>query len=104
MALTGLHVSAGYAGSATHRYASAKILGRQLWSQTLATAGTTANTAPASRDTEGDPIFQIAASVDAFVAIGPNPDATNGARIFVRANTDWTAYAQQGDRLSWVPA
>jgi hypothetical protein len=70
----------------------------------MATAGMTTNAAPATHDTQGDPVFQIAASSDAFVAIGPNPDATNGPRIFVRGNTDWSAYAQPGDRLAWIPA
>lgn len=104
MALSGLHVSAGYAGPASQRYSGAKILGRQMWSQTLASAGTTTNAAPPTRDAEGEPIFQIASSVDAFVSIGPNPDATNGTRIFVRANTDWTVYAQPGDKLTWIAA
>lgn len=108
MAFSGLHVAAGYAGAASNRWASVAIIGRTVWSQTMASAGVTTNVAPPTRDVEGDPIFQVSTSIDAFVAIGPNPDATNGPRQFIKANSDglggMSLYANPGDKLAWVPA
>jgi hypothetical protein len=103
MAFSGLHVVAAYAGS-YRRDTTMAILGRPVWSETLATAGTTTNAAPANSDSAGEPMFQVYAVADAFIAIGRSPNATTGARIFVPAASYVEVYAEQGDRLAWVAA
>lgn len=104
MALSGMHVACGYAGSSTNRWATLSAIGRTIWSETLASPGTTTNTAPASSDTAGDPIFQVRSTVDSFVSLGPVPNASSGPRQFVAAATEYTFYAQPGDKLAWVAA
>jgi hypothetical protein len=100
MALAGLHAACGYAGSSTNRWATLSAVGKTVWSETLASPGTTTNTAPASSDVAGDPVFNIRSSIDAFVPLGPTPNASTGPRQFVAANTDYTFYAQPGDKLA----
>lgn len=104
MAFSGLHVTCGYAGSFTNRNTTLSLLGKVVWSQTFASAGTTTNSAPAASDAAGDPMFQVRASADSFVAIGPTPNASTGARIFVPAGERVEFYGQPGDRLAWVAA
>ncbi len=52
----------------------------------------------------GDPIFYLRSSQDAWVAIGPTPDASNGPRMLLAANTDFGLYVDPGDKLAWLPA
>lgn len=110
MALSGLHV----AHNLVHSPNSCGLQGRLLWSETLASAGTTVNAAQPNRPTEGGfgpsfPAFEVSASVDAWVAFGPSPDASqaagagNTARYLVRAGTDRQWFAQAGDRVAWAP-
>lgn len=104
MAFSGLHVTSAYAGPMSHRFAAMPLLGRPVWSETMASAATTAQAAPAVHDAAGEPIFQVRASADSFVAIGASPNASTGARIFVPAGEKVEFYAQPGDRLAWVLA
>ena len=104
MALTGLHVACGYAGSQSQRWASMALIGKTIWSETLTTAGTTTNVAPAASDIAGDPIFEVNSAADAFVSIGKTPDAVNGTRQFVCGGQDYSFYAQPGDKLAWAAA
>jgi hypothetical protein len=46
----------------------------------------------------------VYAAIDAFIAVGTNPNATTGARIFVPAGTRVEVYVQPGDKLAWVVA
>ena len=98
MALTGLHVWCGYAGSPQG------LLGKGVWSQTMASAGTTTQAAPSATTPQGPPMFQVRASADAFVAIGAAPNATTGTRVFVPAGERVEFYAEAGDKLDWIPA
>lgn len=50
------------------------------------------------------PAFEVSASADVFVAVGPAPDAVNGPRMLVRAGTDRALFCNQGDRLAWSAA
>src|SRR4051794_3066466 len=102
MALSGLHVACGFIGE-TRRYDTSSLFGHVAWAQTLGSPGTTAQAAPAS-GALGDPVFQVRASADAYVAAAPSPDASSGARIFVPANETVTLYVSPGDKLAWVAA
>lgn len=104
MALSGIHVTCGYAGPLTRRDAAVGILGKRVWSETLSSASTTTNAAPANHDAAGEPMFQVYASTDAFIALGKSPNASTGARVFVPAATRVGVYAEQGDKLAWVAA
>ena len=48
--------------------------------------------------------FEISATVDTYVAVGPNPDAVTGPRVLVRAGTDRPFFCNAGDRLAWAAA
>ncbi|MBX4989558.1 hypothetical protein [Rhizobium lentis] len=104
MALTGLHVVCGYAGSQSQRYTSQALLGKISWSEAPASGVTSTNAAPAATDIAGDAIFRINAAADSWVSIGPTPDATAGTRFLVRAGADYDVYAQQGYKLQWIAA
>ena len=104
MAFSGLHVTAGYAGSRGNRSSTLSLIGEVVWSHTFTTAGTTTEVAPPAREGEGDPMFQVIASADSYVAIGPTPNASASPRILVPANAVREFYAEAGDKLAWVAA
>ena len=104
MALSGLHVVAGYAGSSSQRHLSQPLLGRIKWSETLATAGTSALGAPENSDREGQPVFRLRSSADAWIAIGRTPNASASPRLAIPANTDIDIFVEPGERVAWVPA
>jgi len=104
MALTGLHVACGFAGSMSQRYTSKALLGKLVWSEAPASGVTSTNAAPASSDVAGDPVFRINAAADSWVSIGKTPDATTGTRFLVRAGSDYDVYTQPGDKLQWIAA
>ncbi|MDK4730336.1 hypothetical protein [Rhizobium phaseoli] len=104
MALTGLHVVCGYAGSQSQRWASQALLGKIAWSEAPATGVTSTNVAPASSDVAGDPIFRVNAAADSWVSIGKTPDATAGKRFLVRSGGDYDVYAEPGDKFQWIAA
>lgn len=102
MALTGLHVVCGSIGGFGAGGQAQQLLRRAIWSQTMAAAGTTGQSAP---DVAGaEPSFELRASIDVFVAIGPNPDATTGPRIFIPANETRNLFCTKGDFVAWVAA
>jgi len=104
MALTGLHVACGFAGSQSARYTSQAILGKIVWSEAPASGVTSTNAAPAATDIAGDALFRINAAADSWVSVGKAPDATNGTRFLVRAGSDYDIYCQQGDKFQWIAA
>lgn len=103
MPFSGLHVVCAYAGSGAPQRESAPTLGRPLWSETLATAGSTTHASPGA-DRNGDAVFHLRASVDAYAAIGPSPNANTGTRVFVPVGEFVTVYTTAGDKLAWVEA
>lgn len=104
MALSGTHVTAAYAGPLYNRSFVAPILGKVIWSETMASAGTTALGAPPAREGAGMPIFRVQSSSDIFVAIGAAPNASSGPRTFVRAGEEFDFYAEPNDKLAWIAA
>ena len=97
MAFAGIHIACGM-------NLMFDRLAKPVWSRSLATAGTT-NRAAA----EGQDVWEITASADSFVAIGPTPDASQAegegasARILLRAGERRSFQARPGDRVAWVP-
>jgi len=105
MALSGLHVVAGYAGNRGFNGSTQNLLGAISWSETLAAAGTTIKVAPAYESSSfGMPLFRFRAAADSWVAIGAAPNATTGNRVLVPANTDYDLYATPGDKVAWIAA
>lgn len=106
MAFTsGVHILCGFVDTT----GEASLLGQFVWSQTMASAGTTTRAAPTRGDNDfarggADLCFEIAAGVDAFVAIGPTPDATAGARMLVRGGDTRNVLCDPGDKVAWVAA
>lgn len=105
MAFTGMHIACGYINAP----ADAALMGPVIWSQTMAGAGTTTRAAPKRGDNDfgrggADLSFEIAAAVDAFVAIGPAPDASVGPRLLVRAGETRNVSCDPGDKVAWAAA
>ncbi|TWF53306.1 hypothetical protein FHW37_104585 [Neorhizobium alkalisoli] len=103
MPLSGAHIIAGYA-STFRPERNEPILGKVVWSESPATGVTTTRTAPLPHDTMGQAIFRLRSSMDAYFAIGPNPNASASPRVFVPANTDYDVYVEPNDRAQWVAA
>ncbi|MBR0792698.1 hypothetical protein JQ631_26795 [Bradyrhizobium manausense] len=72
----------------------------------MASAGTTTNASPIESELAGAAVFSIVSSVDIYFAIGPTPDATNGPRRFLQANTPLDIFGKRsgGEYLAWVAA
>ena len=105
MALSGVHVTCCYAGNTDNPSQSYPLVGKILFSQTMASAGTTDQAAPALTITgRNNPLFQVYGSADFYVAIGPTPNASGTERAFVPAYTMREFYCAQGDKLAWVLA
>jgi hypothetical protein len=106
LALSGVHVACGYSGPGYNKRHEVALLAECKWSQTMATAGTTTNASPIESEFAGAAIFSIISTVDIFFAIGTNPDATNGSRRFLQANTPMDVFGKRegGEYLAWVAA
>lgn len=104
MALSGVHITAGYTGPYGGAHGFVALLGRSVWSQTMASAGTTTNSAPVVSDLEREPIFSLYSSADIYYALGPTPDATSGTRRFLPAATAQDVFANPGDKVAWILA
>lgn len=103
MALAGLHVVQGYAGGIGANSSVQALIANPSWSETLDAAGTTVKAAEAGTGT-GRPIFRLRSGVDVFVAIGPTPNATTGARFYIPAEFDYDIFANPGDKVAWIVA
>ncbi len=104
MALSGVHITCGYVGAKIADDWVGALFGLVSWSQTMASAGTTSQAAPQIFEHRGTPGFEVYATFDVFIAVGPAPDAVNGPRIFVPAQTTRNIFCNVGDKLAWVPA
>lgn len=102
MALTGIHVVCARVAT---RVGATLVLSAPEWSQTLASSGTTTN----ASSIDGN-MLQISAGVDAFVAIGKAPVASNatgsddGARYFLPAGATREVFCKAGDKVAWAAA
>lgn len=103
MAFVGLNVLQGYAGGAGGNNTVQSLISNPQWSETLEAPGETTNSAIGGSGT-GRPVFRFRSEVDAFVSVGPTPDATNGTRYAVPANTDYDVFANPGDKVAWTTA
>jgi hypothetical protein len=92
----GVHV---VCASLTER-ADVALVGIIAWSQTMSVAGTTSQAVPAIPSS----VFETAAAVDAYYAIGKNPDPVNGPRRLIRGGETQTQFCQPGDYFAWVAA
>lgn len=105
-----MHVVCGYYGSPA--VGSLPPLEKILWSETIASGGTSSNAAPAATAGQARPILRVYSSVAAYVvpvATGGDATQTNGntpatARQYVPANTFIDIYVQPGHKLTWAAA
>lgn len=112
MPFSGIHIVCCYAGG---RYPGSQSVGEAflplpgppVWSQSMASAGMTTMFAPLERrEGFGPPVVMIRTSVDAWVATGPSPVATdpNLPRRLVYASVPEDFFVEPGDRVAWTPA
>ncbi len=103
MALTGLHITFGYAGTNPTPIQTSSVF-RVSSSETIAAAGTSTTSAPAFNRYSGEPIARVTASAAAFVAFGTSPNATSGARIYLNALETKDFVVRPGDKIAWIAA
>jgi hypothetical protein len=110
MALAGVHLefSVGSDGDDTRLGIPVLRSGVVSGAQTMATAGTSTIAAPGVAGVAGNgytPLLSISASAPIFFAVGPTPDATNGARRYMDpANGGIDVFVNPGDRVAWILA
>ncbi len=104
MALVGLHVLAGYAGARGYKDSIQPLMNKRIWSEILQVAGESTNAAPKEGDVAGRPVFRVRCSVDAWLSIGPDPDATISPLEFLPADETKDLFVEPGDRIAWEPA
>lgn len=103
MAFTGIHVVCAFLGSNSPASTTDALLGRPIWSEKMTSAGTGNKVVPPA-EFKGDAVLHIRAAADAYVAIGPTPDAVSGpASIIVPAGEFVSLYAKAGDKFAWTP-
>jgi len=94
-----IHVECGQV-----RWASAQMqpveMAVPLWSETVATAGTTANAAPEGAG-DGAVVFTITAEVDVWVAIGATPAPGVAPRRRLKAGATRSFLAFSGAKVGW---
>jgi len=78
----------------------------RVWRQTMASPDTTSRASPCEDQLAGEPVFSFYSSADIYFAIGPNPDATNGTRRFLTANTLIDIFGDRGggEKVAWILA
>lgn len=105
MALAGMHIVFGYAGSNTDRQSGA-LLFTPYSSENKVTAGSTTITAPPSSQALGQPMVQCYPVADSFAAAGAAPNAANDTlpRVFCPAGQRTEFFVQPGDKISWAAA
>jgi hypothetical protein len=106
MALAGVHLEIGLGSDGIYNTPGAPVgRGFLLLSQTMATAGTSTIVAPGVSGSGHRPILSISASAPIFFAVGPTPDATNGARRYMDpANGSVDVFVNPGDFVAWILA
>ncbi len=104
MALSGMHITCGYVGAPVYKGTGQALMGKLTGAQTMASPGTATPVAPEATAQKGDPAFQVRASADSYVSIGPAPDASSASslRHFIPANETVTIYAEPGDKIAWI--
>lgn len=98
-ALSGVHVSCHNGSSVPATSVQRPVIGKPIWSEQPASGTPTARTVPQD---SGQFIFRVYATANVFVAIGKNPDPTNGTKVYVTAATIFDFEAVTGDKLAWV--
>ena len=102
MPLSGVHVLC----TSVRVLNGASLTAESYWSETLTSPATTTKQAP-----QDSLLFEVSAGVDAYVAWGAFPDASQlvgstyqSARKFISAGTKETFYCRQGDKVAWTAA
>ncbi len=109
MAFTGVHITCVFTGFTSDKFPQQwriALLGTAVWSETMASPGTTTHSSPYEDGLAGEPVFSLYSSADIYFAIGTNPDATNGPRQYLQANTPTDIFGDRagGEKVAWILA
>jgi hypothetical protein len=105
MPLTGVHIEFGVSSDGDDTRLGVPVLRSAIAAcQTMASAGTSTIVATGSGNGYR-PILSISASAPIYFAVGPTPDATNGARRYMDpANGSVDVFVNPGDVVAWILA
>lgn len=95
MAFSGVHITCGFTGFVSDKFPQQR-LGTAVWFETTAGPGTTAHASPYEDELACEPVFSIYSTADIYFAIGTNPEATNGTRRVLQANTPMDIFCDRG--------
>ena len=104
MATPAFHVACAYVGSPTGKAKDRSLISAPVWSAHALAPSTASPAVPSGIDERGDPVFQMVATVDTYVAIGPTPNANQSPRLLLKANDVTTVYCKPGDKVAYVAA
>ncbi len=102
MAFAGIHVEAGFAGVRGAKDTIQSLLGKRVWSETVAAAGTTVGEAPNAGQGAGQMILRISAAADSYVSIAKVPNASADPRILIRAGERLDEPCEPGDKVAFI--
>lgn len=106
MAFAGVIVSQVFVGVNGADGTAPAIVSKPTQSESIAAPGTTTMVATkGTRDAvlrDGQPCFVYVAAADAYVAIGPTPDASASPRRLAKAGVEYTVGVAVGDKLAYI--
>ena len=99
------YITCNFSGGSGKRGLTLPVLGPLIWSQTMASPGTTTNSAPAGNQEQGDPMFDIISTSNVIlVAIGPAPNAATDPHDVVLEGERLQRFCNPGDKVAWITA
>lgn len=105
MAFSGLDIACVFSGGPGWGQNSLPIHSNAVWSETVASGGTSANKVASHLEGyEGRPMLWIRSAVDGYVSVGKPPNSAASPRLPVTAFKDYYVWAKAGDYVAFVAA
>lgn len=107
MALTGILLTCGYAGSSKPQNRETSLLGNFRFSENVTNASTPSNSKAPGPDAElGDAVFHMETEAQPLiVAVGSAPDPSapgaNSILFYLKPDQPKTIYVKEGWKISW---
>jgi hypothetical protein len=100
-----IHVECGEVRTVGTGIQPIEVAGSLAWSETVATAGTTTNTAPSSPDASiSAMVLTVTAEVDVWISLGSSPAPAANPRRRLKAGQTRSFLAPAGTRVGWAAA
>lgn len=106
MALSGVHITFGYAHDAGGYKSGSTLPYNATASETMATPGTSSISAPKAVGIGDLPLLSVSTSAAIFYVVGPAPDINNGPRRYLdpASGAREDIFVDAGDKVAWTTA